>query len=86
MKRKKMSTRAAARKPQSATARYTAEYRDYLKRYEMLGEGRPRLSPAKFDRLDEELLDLLGLDTERGLSDEEIVRLQELEYLLLYTE
>ena len=66
---------------------YTEEYADYLERYELYGEGRPRLSPSEFDRLDEEILDLLALETEQGvLSDEQIVRLQELEFLLLDSE
>lgn|SRR5574341_313699 len=63
---------------------YSDEYLDYLERYELFGEGRPRLSPSEFDRLDDEMLDLLALESEQGiLNDEQIVRLQELEYLLL---
>jgi glutamate/tyrosine decarboxylase-like PLP-dependent enzyme len=66
---------------------YTEEYAEYLERYELYGEGRPRLSPAEFDRLDDEMLDLLALESEQGLlSDDQIVRLQELEYLLLDSE
>ena len=65
---------------------YSAEYREYLQRYELSGAGRPRLSPAEFDRLDDELLDLLALETEVGLDDEQIIRLHELEYLLLDSE
>jgi hypothetical protein len=62
----------------------TEEYSDYLERYELYGEGRPRLSAPEFDRYDEELLDLLALQGEHGhLSDDEVIRLQELEYLLL---
>lgn len=63
---------------------HTEEYSDYLERYELYGEGRPRLSASEFNRYDEELLDLLALQGEQGpLSDEEVIRLQELEYLLL---
>jgi hypothetical protein len=65
---------------------YSAEYTEYLERYEVYGEGKPRLGAAEFDRLDDELLDLLALETERGLNDEQIVRLQELEFLLLDSE
>jgi hypothetical protein len=66
---------------------YSAEYAEYLERYELYGEGRPRLSPSEFDRLDEEMLELLELEGEKGiLDDEQIVRLQELEYLMLDTE
>lgn len=62
----------------------TEEYSDYLERYELYGEERPRLSPSEFNRFDEELLDLLALQGDQGsLSDDEIIRLQELEYLLL---
>ncbi len=77
---------SAARKP-SAKQNYTEEYADYLERYQLYGEGRPHLSPSEFERLDEEILDLLAMETEQGvLNDEQIVRLQELEFLLLDSE
>ena len=81
-----------ARKPSAppspvAKHTYSDEYAEYLERYELYGEGRPRLSPSEFDHLDEEMLELLELEGEKGvLDDEQIVRLQELEYLLLDTE
>lgn len=90
--KKRVTSRKSARssKPTSAWQRkpsadaLTEEYSEYLVRYEMYGEGRPRLSPSEFNRLDEELLDLLALQGEQGhLSDDEMIRLQELEYLLL---
>lgn len=59
------------------------EYAEYLERYELSGEDRPRLSPAEFNRFDDELLDLLGEAEEGQLSDEQKIRLHELEYLLL---
>ncbi len=66
---------------------YTEEYSDYLERYELYGEGRPRLTPSEFERLDEELIDLLALEADQGvLNDDQIVRLQELEFLLLDSE
>lgn len=68
------------------TNEYSAEYLDYLERYKIAGGDRPFLSPKEFDRLDDELLDLLALDLEVGLDDEQLVRLQELEYLLLESE
>lgn len=74
---------ASARAPKPA---YSEEYADYLERYAIYGTGRPRLSPAEFDRLDDETLDLLGIQSEIGLSDEQVVRLQELEFLLLDSE
>ena len=77
----RVSAPARTSKPQ-----YSEEYADYLERYALYGAGRPRLSPAEFDRLDDEMLDLLGLESEGGLNDEQIVRVQELEYLLLDSE
>ncbi len=99
-KKKIVKTKAAARKPASAKptrarasapARapqpaYSEEYADYLQRYALYGTARPRLSPAEFDRLDDEMLDLLGTQAELGLNDEQVVRLQELEFLLLDSE
>lgn len=61
------------------------EYREYLKRYHELGEDRPKLSPAEFEEYDDELLELLALD-DRFMTDEQIVRIQELEYLLIDAE
>ena len=62
------------------------EYAEYLERYELYGEGRPKLKPGEFDDLDDELLDLLALELERGLNDEQTIRLKELEFLLLDSE
>lgn len=61
------------------------EYQEYLRRYEILGEDRPKLSPAEFEQLDDELLELLARDSE-DLTDEQIVRIQELEFLLIDSE
>lgn len=84
--KKKTAARAPrARQPRRAS-QYSAEYLDYLERYKMAGGDRPLLSPEEFDRLDDELLDLLALDLEVSLDDEQVVRLQELEYLLLESE
>jgi hypothetical protein len=83
------SKKTTVRKPAPARASkpaYSEEYAEYLERYALYGAGRPRLSPAEFDRLDDEMLDLLGLESEIGLNDEQIVRVQELEYLLLDSE
>ncbi|MBI5305606.1 MAG: hypothetical protein HY868_25985 [Chloroflexi bacterium] len=77
---------APARKPAPTKAPYTDEYIEYLERYELYGEGRPRLSPGEFERLDEEMLELLELEAEGRLDDEQIVRMHELEYLMLDSE
>jgi len=63
---------------------YNEEYRKYLERYEIMGEGRPKLSPEEYDRLDDEILDLLALEAETGeLSPQQEERYQELLYLLI---
>ncbi len=65
----------------------TPEYLDYLQRYEEMGEGRQRLSPEEFDQLDDELLELLDLAASgTELSDEQNIRIQELEFLLIDSE
>lgn len=91
--KKKSVARKATTKPTGKTKSKTVkkqgfseEYKDYLQRYEMYGEGRPRLSPEEFDRYDDELLDLLAQEMEHGLDDEQIIRVKELEYLLLDSE
>lgn len=61
------------------------EYREYEKRYAELGEDRPKLSAEEFDALDDELLELLARDADQ-MTDEQVVRLQELEYLLIDSE
>lgn len=81
------SSKASVPRPAATKENVTEEYAEYLERYELYGEGRPRLSPAEFDRMDEEMLDLLALEAENGvLDDDQIIRLQELEYLLLDSE
>ncbi len=84
--RKKNTARTARARQARRATEYSAEYLDYLERYKIAGGDRPLLSPREFDRLDDELLDLLALDLEVGLDDEQVVRLQELEYLLLESE
>ncbi len=84
MAQRKASVPAPAAAPKE---NYTEEYSDYLERYELYGEGRPRLTPSEFERLDEELIDLLALEADQGvLNDDQIVRMQELEFLLLDSE
>ncbi len=84
-KRKAKMTRARPKKEPRVKAQLTPEYEDYLERYAEFGEGRLRLSPEEFDRLDDELLELLDLSAHH-LTDEQIVRIQELEFLLIDTE
>ena len=63
---------------------YSEEYASYLERYTLFGKDRPRLSPEEFDRLDDELLDLLALDAEgQELTEDQEERYLELMYLLV---
>ncbi len=63
---------------------YSEEYASYLERYELFSEGQPKLSPEEFDRLDDELLDLLALDAEGyELTEDQEERYLELMYLLV---
>ncbi len=82
-KPKTQVTRRNSKKPEDEVA---PEYEEYLERYDELGEGRPKLSAEEFDRLDDELLEMLDLAANRTLSDDQLVRLQELEFLLIDSE
>jgi len=63
------------------------DYRDYLERYEFFGEGRRKLSQEEYDRLDDELLELLALQADGWqLTLEQDERLRELELLLILDE
>ncbi len=63
---------------------YSEEYISYLERYELFSEGQLKLSPEEFDRLDDELLDLLALDAEGyELTEDQEERYLELMYLLV---
>jgi hypothetical protein len=75
----------STRKRKSQTAHVSPEYREYEKRHLQLGQDRPKLSPEEFEQYDDELLELLALDDE-AMTDEQIVRLQELEFLLIDAE
>jgi hypothetical protein len=72
-------------KPNSEPGGYSPEYRDYLKRHAELGEERPELSPEEFEQYDDELLELLALNDD-DMTDDQIVRIQELEFLLIDAE
>lgn len=73
-------------KPKSKNAiASTPEYRAYEKRHAQLGEDRPKLAPEEFEQLDDELLELLAL-SDNAMTDDQIVRLQELEFLLIDAE
>lgn len=81
-----MATRkTSTSKAKSSATNTTPEYREYEKRHRELGEDRPKLSPEEFEKLDDELLELLALD-DSEMTDEQIVRIQELEYLLIDAE
>jgi hypothetical protein len=63
---------------------YSEEYARYLERYELFGEGQPKLSAEEFERLDDELLDLLAMDAEgQELTEDQEERYLELMYLLV---
>lgn len=84
---KPVAKKVTARPPTAAQKQnYSEDYTEYLERYELYGAGRPHLSPSEFDRLDDELLDLLAQEMEHGLDDEQVIRVKELEYLLLDSE
>lgn len=72
-------------KANSGNGNVTPEYRKYLKRHAELGEDRQKLTPQEFEQFEDELLDLLALDDET-MTDDEIVRIQELEFLLIDAE
>lgn len=79
-----MAERKAKPKPKPES-KHTPEYRAYLKRHAEMGEDRPRLTPEEFELYEDELLDLLALN-DQSMSDDDIVRIQELEYLLIDAE
>ncbi len=82
-----MTTRKSSEsksKPKTAIVK-SPEYRAYEKRHAEMGEDRPKLTPAEFDQFEDELLDLLALN-DRAMTDDQIVRIQELEYLLIDAE
>ncbi len=83
--RKSPSKKTPIKKETQAKAEFSPEYEEYLERYELMGEGRPRLSSAEFDKLDDELLDLLDIEPDT-LSDDQVVRIRELEFLLIDSE
>ncbi len=82
----KIKKQAPDQSPRSQPG-WTPEYQDYLERYREFGEGRPRLSAEDFDKLDDELLELLDLSADgQELSDDQVIRINELEYLLIDSE
>jgi hypothetical protein len=82
----KKATRRATGTARAPKPTYSEEYAGYLERHALFGAGHPRLTSDEFDRLDDEMLDLLDMEFKIGLNDEQIIRLQELEFLLLDSE
>ncbi len=80
--RKTLPKKTGARKAARAKTDVSPEYEEYLERYELMGKDHPLLSPEEFDKLDDELLDLLDLEP-ASLSDDQVVRIRELEFLLI---
>lgn len=80
-----MTARKTPKPKTKATTVKSPEYRAYEKRYAELGEERPKLTPEEFESYEDELLDLLALN-DREMTDDQIVRIQELEYLLIDAE
>lgn len=81
-KTSRAKSKGAALSKRQSRATVSPEYREYEERYARLGQDRPKLSPAEFEKLDDELLELLALDPDE-MTDEQLVRVQELEYLLI---
>jgi hypothetical protein len=79
-KRGNGSSRRTGRK--TPDSELSAEYLEYEERYRLFGQDRPKLSPEDFEKFDDELLDLLALEPDQ-MTDDQLVRLQELEFLLI---
>jgi hypothetical protein len=83
-----MATRKSSSKKSDTKSNNSAlspEYRAYLKRHQEMGEDRPKLTPEEFEQYEDELLDLLALDDE-AMTDDQIVRIQEIEFLIIDAE
>ena len=74
--------KSTPKKPKSGAS---PEYREYERRHAELGQDRPKLTPEEFEQYDDELLELLAID-DHAMTDDQIVRLQELEFLLIDAE
>lgn len=83
----KKTAASEPKKPPAAKSASTKspEYRAYEKRHADLGEERPKLTQAEFEEYEDELLDLLAIN-DREMTDDQIVRIQELEYLIIDAE
>ncbi len=80
-----MPSRKTSQPKKTKPSTVAPEYRAYEKRYAELGEDRPKLTPEEFEEYDDELLELLAL-ADKKMTDDQIVRIQELEFLLIDAE
>lgn len=62
---------------------YDYYYENYLLLYNLYGKGRPRISREEFQKLDEELMQIVARSDGGELEKADITRVKDIEYLLM---
>jgi len=62
---------------------YDYYYENYLILYNLYGRGRPRLKRDQYEKLDAELMELVGKGDDAELGRDQIARVRDIEYMLL---
>lgn len=62
---------------------YDYYYENYLILYNLYGRGRPRVKREQYEKLDQELMQLVSRGEDAELSRAEVARVRDIEYMLL---
>lgn len=62
---------------------YDYYYENYLILYNLYGRGRPRVTRETYEQLDTELMDLVSLAEDSDLDHPQILRIRDIEYMLM---
>lgn len=62
---------------------YDYYYENYLILYNLYGRGRPRVKREQYEKLDQELMQLVSRGEDAELSRTEVARVRDIEYMLL---
>lgn len=62
---------------------YDYYYENYLILYNLYGRGRPRLSREQYEQLDGELMEMIAHGNSEELTQENIIRVRDIEYMLM---
>lgn len=62
---------------------YDYYYENYLILYNLYGRGRPRVTREQYEQMDSELMTIVAAEEGTQLSNEQVTRVRDIEYVLM---